>query len=750
MKYAITTFPHVKVSFVGQEGVHFNELSVKDIYSRFLKYKDKSSDVKDEQKHFILAKYKDSSSPRTSENIDYYSGIVIDFDKYGKNYNYLKEEISNTLKGIDILYYTTSSHSFENPRVRLIIFCNRNFKSDEKTNILINLTQTFSSELERAIDQHNTFGNNALSRLPYNSPEFEMVYCQGLTYDIGGNLTTTSSNSNEKQDLEELTLKKTFNNIPVQDLTTDKIKELLVEYKKIVGFDEETGQFNDYETWVEVGSILHHQFKGSEEGLSLWKEISCEDGHTIEYTYKKFSNDKENPKTFKTIMKAVRESKIPPKIALFDPDAPPLKVDKSKTVDVDTFPHLHYGKTTIKPKDTYDNFVHIMKFYNVDLGVDIITKKVTLFGNGDQNANQEDILDLMEINNMSSKSRGIRYINKYANENRYNSFYNLLNKTKWDGICRLNDFYNTLRVKPEYTELRNSYLLTWLKQFIYISCFSSEYPYKSKNIAKRLLVLQSKQDGGKSTWVKNLLPNEFEKQYISIGATLKTDDDRHTLGLVNKLIVELAELEKSFKHSDINAFKAFYGRTVDTLKMIYVTFPVDFERTTSFIATTNDFYFLKDNTGSNRFMIIPLDDDYKDEKGLSILCNGRHNIDMLMLYRQIYEDKDGWVNFDLNSKDREIQKELNSQFFMNDVMEDLFFEEFGKDIDYKAPLYSCKDILQKLGYTTNQISKKLKNDLATFLRLKNYPYLKREGKFRLISLRKEVQINDSEIQKEAY
>jgi len=749
MKYAITTFPHLKVSFVGQEGVHFNELSVKDIYSRFLKYKDKSSDLKDEQKHFILAKYKDTSLARTSENIDYYSGLVIDFDSYGKNYNYLKEEIIDTLKGIDILFYTTSSHTFDAPRVRLIIFCNRNFKSDEKTNILVNLTQTFSTDLVMAIDQHNTFGNNALSRLPYNSPEFEMVYCEGLTYDIGDDLTNNTSNNNEKQGLEEVELKKTFNNIPVQDLTTDKIKELLVEYKKIVGFDETKGWFNDYETWVEVGSILHHQFKGNEEGLSLWKEISCEDGHTIEYTYKKFSNDKENPKTFKTIMKAVRESKIPPKVTLFDPDAPPLKVDKNKTVDVNTFPHLHHGKTTIKPKDTYDNFVHIMKFYNVDLGVDIITKKVTLFGNGDQNANQEDILDLMEINNMSSKSRGIRYINKYANENRYNSFYNLLTKTKWDGICRLNDFYNTLQVKPEHIDLRNTFLLTWLKQFIYTSCFTSKYPYESKKISRLLLVLQSKQEGGKSTWVKNLMPAKMEKDFINIGATLKTDDDRHMLGLVTKLIVELGEIEKSFKHSDINAFKAFYGRTVDTLKMIYVTFPVDFERTTSFIATTNDFYFLKDNTGSTRFMIIPLDDDYKDEKGLSILCNGRHKIDMLMLYRQVFENED-WVNFELSVEDKEIQKELNNQFTMNDTMEDLFFEEFSREINDNAPLYTCTEILRKLGYSATTIHKKTRNELASMLRKYKFPYLVGCKKFKLIALRKEVQINDSEIQKEAY
>jgi hypothetical protein len=749
MKYAITTFPHVKISYVGQDGVQFNELTSKNIYMNFLKYKEKSNSEKEEQKHFILARYKDTSLSRTTENIDYYSGLVIDFDSYAKNYSYLKEELKQSLGSYEYLHYTTSSHSFEAPRVRLIVFTDRNFKVEEKSNILVNLTQNFNNDLMMAIDQHNTFGNNSLSRLPYNSPEFEMVYNEGLTYCLGGDLTINTSNANENQESEELALKKTFNNIPVQDLSIDRIKELLIEYKNIVGFDEVKGWFNDYKTWVEVGSILHHQFKGGDEGLSLWKEISCEDGHTIEYTYEKFSNDKENPKTFKTIMKVVRDNQLAVKASMLDPNAPPLKVDKSDTVPLDTFPHLHYGKTVTKPKDTYDNFVHIMKFYKIDLGVDIITKKVTLFGNGDQNANQEDILDLMEINNMSSKSRGIRYINKYANENRYNSFYNLLTKTEWDGKCRLKDFYNTLKVKPEYTELRNVYLLTWLKQFIYISCFSSKYPYKSKDIAKRLLVLQSKQDGGKSTWVKNLLPYDMEKQYISIGATLKTDDDRHMLGLVNKLIVELAELEKSFKHSDINAFKAFYGRTMDTLKMIYVSFPVDFERTTSFIATTNDFYFLKDNTGANRFMIIPLDDDYKDEKGLSIHCNGRHGIDMLMLYRQIFEDTD-WLNFDLNKDNKEIQKELNSQFFMNDVMEDLFYEEFSKDIDYKAPLYSCKDILQKLGYTTNQISKKLKNDLATFLRLKNYPYLKREGKFRLVSIRKEVKLNDSEIQKEAY
>ena len=140
----------------------------------------------------------------------------------------------------------------------------------------------------------------------------------------------------------------------------------------------------------------------------------------------------------------------------------------------------------------------------------------------------------------------------------------------------MESFYTTIRVKPEYEELKRIYVLTWLKQLIYTSCFSS-LKKGSKNISRYLLVLQSQQEGGKSTWVKNLMPYELENRYVAVGATLKTDDDQHTLGIIKKLIVELGEIEKSFKHSDINAFKAFFGRTIDTMKVKWVTYP-DFLR----------------------------------------------------------------------------------------------------------------------------------------------------------------------------
>lgn len=759
MKYDITILPTVSISNLGQVGVKHLSCTPRELYDNFSLYQNKSSSIKDEQKHFILARYKDYGGSRVTENIEYYSSIVIDFDSYGKNYNEFKDDIFEVLGNYTYIYYTTASHSFDNPHIRLIVFTSRTFTPDEKTSILNGLIKRFNIDLVNAIDQHNAFTNNSLSRLPYKSPDFEMSYNEQQPYYIGEHiqtfnndnthdLTTSTAESEEESAFCEKEFKIQSNNLPVADLTTDKIKTYLEEYKELVGYNED-GEFDTYDDWLEVGLILHHQFQGSDEGLQLWMDVSFQYDEKIKYTWRHFKLDKENPKTFKTIIHKLSINKRN-NVALCDPKAPPLLIDKTKKICLETLPHYSETKTgLIKPKDTYDNFVAIMKFYNIDLGFDIITKKATLFGENDQNIAEVDIFDLLEINGISSKTRGRSYINRYAAEKKYNSFYNLLTADKWDGVYRLNDFYDTIKVKKEHEEIKKKYLLSFLKQLIYISCFSTKYPYKSKKISRLVLVFQSKQQNGKSTWVKNLLPHELERKYITIGSSLRLDDDKHNHGNLTKLIVELGELEKSFKHSDVNAIKAFFGRTHDTLKVLYVNNPVEYERTTSFIATTNDLYFLRDVSGSTRFLVLPLDEDYRNEEGLPILCNGRHNIDMVQLYRQVFWSED-WINYELDKEDMKIQESINEQFTMNDTMEDLFLEEFTTEINHNAPLYNCTDILRKLGYSTTTLHKKVRNDLATMLRKYNFPYVAMHKKFRLVARRKEVTSNDSEVQKEAY
>ena len=731
---------------MGQDGVKLNYFTASEIYNAFLKYQQNSSNNKDEQKHFILAEYIDLKGARVTENISYYSSIVIDFDSYSGNYGGLKEEITNSLLGLNYLFYTTSSHSFETPRVRLIIFTNRNFLPSEKSNILVNLTQNFSSELIMAIDQTNTFGNNTLSRLPYNSPDFEMVYVEGKAYYIGED--TTSSIPESKETDFEKEFKTLTNNLPIPNLSEEQIDFYLDEYKKLVGFNEQTGWLVNYEDWLNVGMILHHQYQGGQIGLDKWEKWCCESSNTTRYTWNKFKDSKEKPKTFKTIIKALKKNDKKEN-SIFEVNKE-TKIDTSKyeLVPINYFPDQKepnkQGKIGLK--DTYANFAVLVKFYKLDLGFDVITKNITLFGELDQNIGIVEIKDLLARNNLPI-NRASEYYYKYAMEHKYNSFLRMIESSKWDGVDRLESFYATIRVKPEYEELKRIYVLTWLKQLIYTSCFSS-LKKGSKNISRYLLVLQSQQEGGKSTWVKNLMPYELENRYVAVGATLKTDDDQHTLGIIKKLIVELGEIEKSFKHSDINAFKAFFGRTIDTMKVKWVTYPVDFERTTSFIASTNDYYFLKDDTGTTRFMVLPLDNEYRTDDGLAIFCNGRHGIDMLQLYRQVYESED-WVNFELSVENKEIQKKINEEFTLKDTFEDLFYEEFTEEICATGELYNCTDILKRLGYSTTNVNKKLRNDLASFLRKKGFPCRKDGPKWRLVSRKKEGN-NEDNLQEEDY
>lgn len=746
MSYAITAFPHVKISNLNQDGVKLNYFTSLEIYNAFLKYQQNSSNIKDEQKHFILAEYNDLKGARVTENIKYYSSLVIDFDSYSGNYEGLKEEITNTLLGVNYLFYTTSSHSFETPRVRLIIFTNRNFIPSEKSNILVNLTQNFSSELIMAIDQVNTFGNNTLSRLPYNSPDFEMVYIEGKAYFIGED-TNSSILENKENDFEK-EFKTLTNNLPIPNLSEEQIDFYLDEYKKLVGFNEQTGWLLNYEDWLNVGMILHHQYQGGQNGLDKWEKWCCESSNTTRYTWNKFKDSKEKPKTFKTIIKILKKNDK--KESSIYEVSKETKIDTSKyeLVPIKYFPDQKepnkQGKIGLK--DTYSNFAVLVKFYKLDLGFDVITKNITLFGELDQNIGIVEIKDLLARNNLPI-NRASEYYYKYAMEHKYNSFLRMIESSKWDGVDRLESLYATIRVKPEYEELKRIYVLTWLKQLIYTSCFSS-LKKGSKNISRYLLVLQSQQEGGKSTWVKNLMPYELENRYVAVGATLKTDDDQHTLGIIKKLIVELGEIEKSFKHSDINAFKAFFGRTVDTMKVKWVTYPVDFERTTSFIASTNDYYFLKDDTGTTRFMVLPLDNDYRTEDGLAIFCNGRHGIDMLQLYRQVFESED-WVNFELSVENKDIQKKINEEFTLKSSLEELFEEEFTSEINNKADLYNCTDILKRLGYSTTNISKKLQTELATFLRKSKFPYRADSKKWRLVSRKKEGN-NEDNLHEEDY
>jgi putative DNA primase/helicase len=212
---------------------------------------------------------------------------------------------------------------------------------------------------------------------------------------------------------------------------------------------------------------------------------------------------------------------------------------------------------------------------------------------------------------------------------------------------------------------------------------------------------------GKSTWVISLLPTKL-KAYVSEGLSLNVNDSMSVLSCIRHLIVELGELERSFKKTDINDFKAFFGRTKDELNIKYLPFPVSYPRTTSFIGSINDEEFLKDRTGSTRFLIIPT-------KNL----NGYHDIDMLQLFKEIREGTD-YVNFELSTDEKVIQKEHNKMFEVPDILEEGFLDHYDLDADSEVcDYYSAMQVLEQLGYRKQDINNGRRMDIGRIMRKYN-------------------------------
>jgi putative DNA primase/helicase len=136
-------------------------------------------------------------------------------------------------------------------------------------------------------------------------------------------------------------------------------------------------------------------------------------------------------------------------------------------------------------------------------------------------------------------------------------------------------------------------------------------------------VFAGSQGLGKTSWFKSLIPNDF-KEYFSEGELLNLSDKDSIKRCISHWIVELGEIDSTFRKSDISQLKAFLSKTDDNIRLPYAATPCNFSRRTSFCGTVNDLNFLHDTTGNRRFIPIHVTD-----------CNFLHGIDLQQLWAEI-------------------------------------------------------------------------------------------------------------------
>tara|TARA_R110002012_G_scaffold204463_1_gene374155 strand:- start:2253 stop:4235 length:1983 start_codon:yes stop_codon:yes gene_type:complete len=332
--------------------------------------------------------------------------------------------------------------------------------------------------------------------------------------------------------------------------------------------------------------------------------------------------------------------------------------------------------------NTKDNIGGVLKVHDVDVRYNVIKKKLEIdIPDMEFIADMFEEASLIEIEdrciNMGIPHTKVRdYLKVLARE--YNPVKEWINSEPWDGNDRLPDFLGSL-VTEESAQLKDMLLKKWL-----ISCVAAAYEKNGVEL-EGILVLQGAQGLGKTLWFKRLC--DYNKGWLLEGATLNPSDKDSVKRAVSHWIVELGEIESTFKKSDIDQLKAFVTSRTDELRLPYDRAFTTYQRRTAFYASVNAREFLTDTSGNRRFWVLAVRD-----------INVNHGVNMQQLWAQVKETMyiPGQKNWFLSPDERELLHDSNEAYRTQSSVEDLILEHVKFDSEYAKPVQMTK-LLRDLG-----------------------------------------------------
>ena len=242
----------------------------------------------------------------------------------------------------------------------------------------------------------------------------------------------------------------------------------------------------------------------------------------------------------------------------------------------------------------------------------------------------------------------------------YNPVRDWMESRRWDGESRLQSFLDSI-TSPNQA-LKEMLMKKWL-----ISCVAAACEPNGVEL-EGILVFQGAQGLGKTLWFKRLA--NYDEGWLLEGATLNPSDKDSVKQAVSHWIVELGEIESTFKKSDIDQLKAFVTKKTDELRLPYDRAFTTYQRRTAFYASVNAREFLTDTSGNRRFWVIPV-------AGIDV----NHGVDMQQLWAEVKETmyRPGQKNWFLSPDERAQLQESNELYRTQSSVEDLILEH----VDFK-------------------------------------------------------------------
>ena len=418
-----------------------------------------------------------------------------------------------------------------------------------------------------------------------------------------------------------------------------------------------------YEEWLKVGAALHHQGVGSEEWLEAWDSWSAQSGKWVEGVcadkWSSFSEQRNVGRgavTLASLLKATKDKReaaarserdqvMVDLLAQIDAATDPRDLQekiaakaahngdlsdieraqlasaiqlRAKSLGVKleiatvrgwlrprvraSFPHLNDDG---HPLCTLENFGVLLDRLGVTIRYNVISKSfdVLVPDSGFSRDNRDNsalayIFSECEKARMSTKHI-VQYLPMVADMNQYNPVVTWIESVPWDGVSRLETFYATVDTGGQMPEdLKKMLMRKWLVQAVG-AAFSPD-----GIAAQGILTFTGPQNIGKTTWFHKLAPEALD--VVLTGHTLDVRSKDSCLIVLKYWIVELGEIDATFKKSDVAVLKSFITQAIDNIRRPYAMTESTYARRTVFGATVNDEWFLADPTGNRRFWTIPV------------------------------------------------------------------------------------------------------------------------------------------------
>jgi predicted P-loop ATPase len=337
-----------------------------------------------------------------------------------------------------------------------------------------------------------------------------------------------------------------------------------------------------------------------------------------------------------------------------------------------------------QPMNTVDNLAWMLDEYGITSRYNETRKQVELELPGksysiDNRAN----CSLAELTSVCVRNRmPVAYLQDYvkliADRHAYNPARDWIKSKPWDGVKRVQQLIDTVKVAGD-TWLRDRLMYRWLLSAV--AAVTVPYGFHCRGA----LVFTGGQGLGKTSWFRRLVPQNMG--LVMCGAILDPSNKDHVTNVVSHWIVELGELDATFRKADIARLKSWITEPADKIRRPYDRVESEYQRRTVICASVNGDRYLVDDTGNSRWWTIA-----------AVSIDYKHDIDMQQVFAELLLDVEAGEQWWLTPEEEEALAGVNTQHEAIDPVEEMILSAFDWSSPVRGKEMTATEVLVMIGF----------------------------------------------------